>query len=702
MPAMHPPRLLVLLTLGSFAASGLGAESGRAEPVEGSAANPIQIDIPDSARTTHYASEEEPFVMPTQEVRARRVVRESGADRVEISPGMLESRDGASVADLGSLLPSTHLSTNSRGEALFMVRGSSERHLAVELDGIPLTVPWDERTDLSMLPLVGIGSVEAQRGVASVLDSPNALAGMVRLQTRLHDRPGSHTRVGGFLTEVEGWGSQLLHERQDGDWQTTVALEHRTREGFLLPQDFSGEFHQGDRRTRTNSDLEQTSALLTFRNQPTERVDWRAIVQASQGEKGVPPETHLDEGARFWRYPERERLLVGVRGTLRSAEEGAWSVTGLSSLDFFEQEIRPFEDSDYRTPALDQGVDYESDDDRTFLSELRGEMAVGGGWTLRSRGRLRLAEHRESLVFGGPENEYTQALGAAGVEAEWNRDHTWSVRAGVGYEGAATPDTGDKPDRAADHELAAQFAVEHAPTAQTRWYASLSRRPRFPSLREMFSGALGRFQVNPDLRPERQDALELGGSWSGSSLDLMANFFWQELDGGIERVQVGDSSLRQRVNLDSIRNLGSELGLVWRAARGLTFDWQHTFLYSRREAGGDFDRRVEDRPDWLSTLAADYVHPVGLRLRLELAGIGDRWSFDERPTAGEDDLTRLETDLRTNLRLSWRHFGVSRWYEGAELYLRVDNLFDETTFSQLGLPESGRTLRVGVRVDLQS
>ncbi len=135
----------------------------------------------DSVRTVaadslYHASEKSPLQLETITVSGRRISRQAGADHIELDSELVESRDGGSVADLSTLLPSTKLTVNSRGESLFMVRGSNERHLRVELDGIPLTVPWDERVDLSMLPLLAVGKVEARRGVASVLDEPNTLA----------------------------------------------------------------------------------------------------------------------------------------------------------------------------------------------------------------------------------------------------------------------------------------------------------------------------------------------------------------------------------------------------------------------------------------------------------------------------------------------------------------------------------------------
>ena len=74
----------------------------------------------------------------------------------------------------------------------------------------------------------------------------------------------------------------------------------------------------------------------------------------------------------------------------------------------------------------------------------------------------------------------------------------------------------------------------------------------------------------------------------------------------------------------------------------------------------------------------------------------DRFSLDERRDPA-DPYSRLDATARMNLRLSWRHFGQVGGYAGSEWYVRLDNVLDEVTWSQVGLPESGRMLRANSR-----
>ena len=683
----------LLLLFAALAGPALSfAQTQDSEAGPGSAEAPLTIEIPDSLRQVYTSSRENPLVLEIQQVTARRVIREAGADRVEIGTLLIDSQDGGSVADLGALLPSTQLTINSRGEALFLVRGAQERHLRVELDDIPLTVPWDERTDLGLLPLIGVGSIVAHRGVSSALDPPNTLAGRIEMRTRRQTVPGHLTRLQTLAGEGEAIQSSLLHQRRDGAWTTTAALEHRRREGILLPGDADLRFHQDPtRQLRLNTDLEQTTFLGHFGRDVGQSGGLRLLVQASTAEKGVAPEAHVED-ARFWRYPETQRLLFGLSG---DASRSGWTVRAATSLDLHEQAIESYTDATYTTVDTS-----ENDEDRTWLGRLRVERALGEHWSLATRASARNTAHEDDTGEAGATLEIEQNLVAAGGELTFRPRNEWTLRAGGGYEGATTPQTGDKPGRDGDHEGVWHGAVEYDLGTTQQFHATVSRRPRFVSPRELFSGALGRFVANPDLGPEIQLTRELGWSWRESRWEIMANGFWTTVDGSIEQVSLPGGQ-RQRVNADVVRSLGVELGLVARPLRGMTLDFQHTQMLTRAEEDGDFDARVADRPDWLSTLAASYVHPVGLMARVEFTGVGVRHSLDDRKAGQDDQLTAIDPSLRLNLRLGWRHFGTG-WYEGSEIFARVDNVLDAKTESQIGLPESGRMLRLGLRVDLGS
>jgi iron complex outermembrane receptor protein len=645
-------RQCAVLLLGGIILSGI-ASSVVAEqtPPVGSRGNPLLYQIPDSLLV-------EGVVDTTGELAAflvagERIVRRDVSGHTVIGRSGIDILDAGDVSELAPALGSTRMQVNSRGEALISVRGAPERHVAVFLDGIPLVIPWDERADLSLLALDAVGGIEARRGIRSVADGPHALAGRVDLKTQRLGRPGHASRLGLAAGEADAWEARVAHLFASASlrWDGLVALSHRRSDGFLLPAETNGLLHQDpDRRTRLNSARRQSAALVSLRRVLPRSGEVRGTVQWSDGEKGVAPEGHLTD-ACFWRYPETRRLLAGFSGHVHLNEDQRWRFGGSYAADIFHQEIREFGDASYSDPQPTLGDDYEVDDDlthsarlalrRQWMNSRSIEWAASGRWT----------NHRETLVIGGDEERYAQLLGS--FAAEWTEplaEH-WRFRLGGGYERAATPETGGQGREGRDTEAPVGLVALRRGFRSGQVEARLSQRSRFPSLRESFSEALGRFELNPDLEPEEQTLAELDARWANSRLELSGGVFASWIDGAIERmVSLNDPSLFRRANVGQLRTLGSEASLNWSPPlRGFTVASRLVFMNARVKEDGSYDRRAEDRPEFLTTSYVSYSHASGWRLRLENLSLGARHAAD--PVAS-DGLARLAAQISWNVRVS--------------------------------------------------
>jgi iron complex outermembrane receptor protein len=620
---------------------------------------------------------------------------------ISLDPETMALRDPTALAELGPLLPAARIGVNSRGESQMMVRGAPERHLRVFLDGIPLNVPWDERVDLSLIPVITLGRLDASQGVGSILNGPNALAGRLDLGPLELPTEGRRTRFELRLGEAAAALGRLLHQQRQGRWQWTVAAERRTRDGFLVPPDLDAGFHQDERRLRTNSDLEQTSAELHLAREVGRDGRLRLVLLGFDAEKGVPPEMHLDEQARFWRYPliRRGLLGMGLDAPISAAER--WRLQATVSLDVFRQEIRAYEDATYRGPDPVPGIDFERDRDETGFLDLRVIRTGDSGASLTFQAVSRLTRHRETLVIAGPQCAYSQWLGSLAAELASRPQRAWGFRAGIGIDGAGTPETGDKPARDPIAALAAHLRLTRRLGEATEVFGQVSRRSRFPSLRELYSGALGRFVPNPDLDPEHQNLLELGGTTHSGSLDLGVTGFAGRLVGGIEKVNAeGDERLFQRVNSDRINTLGLEVVVHWIASTHVSATAHHTLLRARRHENAGDDIPVEDRPAQLGYLAVEWRPSTRLTFITEGQLTGERHGADA--TDARDGLRPLPAQGTVNAaaRIRWGPPLGLGFGRGLETTVRIDNIFDQRVDSQVGLPEAGRQVFVGMRIEI--
>ena len=601
--------------------------------------------------------------------------------RTRISAPAVAMRDPGSLADLSGLLPSVRVSTNSRGDSHLMIRGAPERHSQTFLDGIPLNLPWDERVDLETVPITGVGRIEGRRGLPSLLDGPGVLAGSVRI---LPPQLNGLTKSTNASLSAGQYGlikTNFTHQRVAGRWSLLGAGSFQKRDAWPLPQDGP---------QRKNSDLKQTSLLLRGSRQIAGSGRLNLLATGWTGEKGVPAELHLGQDARFWRYPVRRRALLGASLSLPF---GQWDLSSLLAADFYKQEIDPRGPDNWDAPLTEGGA-YEKGFDRTGHARAGLTRWLGPDSRLSLQGNARYTQHRESLNFGGPVNSYAQWLTGLVLEGEHRFGKDWRLRAGAGWDFAATPESGDKNRSEDFNASAANLRLSRQLARRSELYLAASRRSRFPSLRELYSGALGRFVPNPELLPEQQDLLEIGVTAQANSWNFSAAAFLQYLHDGIEKVSLGGPDRKfMRVNRTEIRVPGLELAGRWQVRPDLELSAQHTLLSARVKTDGSFDKPAEDRPDYLSHLGLSWQNPEGPGALVEAALTGPRWSSDS--TDPDDGLTRLPAAVCWNFRLSWQlQMADASW----QAHMRVDNLFDQWTDYQMGLPEPGRIFSTGISV----
>ncbi len=602
----------------------------------------------------------------------------------KISAPAVTLQDPGSLADLGGILPSVRVATNSRGDSHLMIRGAPERHSQAFLDGIPLNLPWDERVDLETIPITGVGRLEGRRGLPSLLDGPGVLAGSVRILPPQLDGLSQRTQVSLAAGEHGLGRASLTHQHETGAWEVLGAGSLQKRDAWPLPEG-------GD--LRQNSDLEQYSLLLRGSRTVANTGRLNLLATGWSGEKGVPAEMHLGDDARFWRYPVRKRALFGASVALPM---GRWDVTSLLAGDFYAQEIDPRGPDNWDAP-LAEGDDYEKDFDRTGHAQFGLTRWIGDDSRLSFQGNARYTQHREILTFGGPTNSYAQWMTGLVAEAEHHFNQKWGVRAGAGWDHAATPESGHKTKANSFNAPALNLRLSHQLNKNSELYVSGSRRSRFPSLRELYSGALGRFVPNPHLRPEQQDLLEAGITAQDNRWHFTGAAFLQYLKDGIEKEALpGPERQFMRVNRTKIRVPGLELAGGWRLHHDWEITAQHTIMAAKVEVDGSFDQPAEDRPDYLSHLGIHYQGFTGPGAFLEAALTGPRWSADV--TDADDGLTRLPAGVCWNMRLSWRWELGGDDSHGKELeaHLRLDNIFDQWTDYQVGLPEPGRIFSGGL------
>jgi iron complex outermembrane receptor protein len=643
----------------------------------------------------------------------RRLTVTGGVGVVEMRLDSLGSVPIPTLEQVLREMPLVRVRVNSRGEAQPSLRGATDRHIAVLVDGVPLTLGWDHRTDLSIIPLTAARSINLLRGLSSVLYGPNVLAGVVSIDVargveRLEAPPPAT-----FSTAVDDNGGVIVggtvahsFESRGGEWLVQGGVGFRDRPGVAIPSNdpvIPGDpaLLSADGDLRLNSDVQHRDAFVSARYQG-DAGGWMSLTSSGfDVERGVPPEIH-EADPRLWRYPDQTRVITAISGGT-GRKETRWGMGDFEAslgLDFGSFRIEQFD-----APTYETVIEEEEGDDQTVT------LRVLGGHSIGERGDLRAAltygdiSHTER-VSGSGERDFQQRLWSLGSEMEWRFDDLpgWDglgathLNVGLSLDGADTPESGGNPPLGRIGDWGGRLGVSSLTGGGSLLvHGGVSRRARFPSLRELYSDALGRFLPNPDLEPEVLTGIELGMTWDPQGADIQVVAFRQMLTDGIVRIGVDtpEGPKRQRVNQDGIRSTGLEMVASgsWRAV-------QYTGDLTLQQAWQiDDDTGVKTRPEYEPSVVGGIDLGTTVPGDLVLSGgyryVGTQFCLNADSAA----MDKLKETHRFDLQLRRLFAFAGRSTLGnVDALVSVTNLANDAIFDQCGLPQPGRTFRIQLRL----
>ena len=638
----------------------------------------LLLATPAAAQTTDPRLPEEALITVTAPAGRGRVT----TPVVGLTGEALLDRQPRSVADALRGLPGVSVRTNSRGETVARVRGSDERQTLVFLDGAPLAVPWDGRVDIGLIPAGLLGGLSVRKGAGAIEYGANAVAGVVDLTTRQEGgvavaQAGPHA-----LKNLSAAGVVPL-----GGLSLTLAAAHQAQAALPVARLGALPFNQPASDRRLNTDLAATS-LFAGLGGTAGALEWRASVLNIDARRGIAPESDRNPGsARFWRYADWNLTQAQIALELPI---GAATARAVGWRQWFGQEIESYRDASY---AALGGREIDEDDTvggRFTLSYKLGPATLR--WSLSGH----LSDHHQTDVAIPPGTRpaallYRQSLASGGVEADMPLGNT-RLTLGLGLDRSANPRTGDKPAQPARQAATFSAALALKPADRVSLTISGGRRNRFPSARELFGETLGRFLPNPALLPEQAWLADAELGWRAGRFTLTLTPFWQRVEGSIGQriVRTNGVNLRQRFNQAPATSIGIDAAMQVPLADGLTLELTGTAL-DASSAG----QPLLQRPAHESMLALDWAPKSGLGeafdLRAELRRIGPA-----RDLAADGALARLAPATEINLRARVPVLRLGKAQVSATA--AIDNLTNAVILPQLGLPQPGRSIRIGLIV----
>ena len=616
----------------------------------------------------------------TADPQASRVMSPS----VEIGEDRLLERQPRSAAEALKGIDGVSIRPNSRGESVARVRGAEERQTQVFLDGAPLAVPWDGRVDLGVIPAGLIGAVRVTKGAVPIEYGANAVAGAVDLETRSGG-------AGNFRAMAETGSLGFAQASAVGtvrtgaiDW--TFAASGMTRDAEPVADLAALPFGQARSDRRTNTDLDSGS-LFAAASYAAGPLTLRAYGLHVESRFGIAPESDRApavDAPRYWRYPDKDLTQIALSSELKMGRSSARLVAWQQ---WFDQRILQYRDATYSSVRGQEENDDSTQGGRIVVSTPLDPL------TLRFVGTAQTSRHIQQ-DSGGPQLLFRQNLYTLGTEADAPL-LGGKLTMGLAYDRSTNPRTGDKPAQPAKDALAFSAAYRVSVGDGVSVVVSGGRRSRFPTARELFGEALGRFLPNPALAPERAWLADVEVTFERPDFTLRLNPFYVRSEDTIAQrmVRVDGRNLRQRYNLSGSESLGVDAGATARLGPRLDWELNATVLRARADRGAAPFRRLAQRPSFELYTAFDWRPAEAVSLRGEYRRVGS--AVDQDPGGNK---ARLPGGNEINLRARWQ---VATLGSDTPLSLTasIDNLTDDVITPQLGLPLPGRAVRVGLQIN---
>jgi vitamin B12 transporter len=619
-----------------------------------------------------------PQTVPETIVTATRVATE--AERVPaavtvIDRQTIEARGYATLAEALTAVPGLRVVQQGGPGQLtrLFLRGTNSNHALVLLDGVPINDPSspDGGFDAGQDLLADIERIEVLRGPFATLYGSGALGGAINLVTR-RAPPG---RVAAPFGEVAGGtqGTVRLNAGVAGTvgrFDYLAVLQHLRTDGFnvIAPRLAAA----GSERDSFQG-LAGTLRLGVALGEAT-RIEgllrWRG--NRFDLDRFAADDPNYDGDDRRW------------FGQLRA--ETAWLGGAIVS----GVRIGRIEDRRRYVNAPDPGSAQTNDDlyrgARTFIdvgNRIRLPswgpltdvvLSAGGTWERQEADSRSIADFgfgpsvstvratTESVaLFAGLQARLTDRLDISG---SLRRDEPQDV------EGATTWRTG---------------LVVRIPELDMRLTAGIGTGFRVPSLDQRF-GISQFVRGNPDLRPERSFAWDVGAEWQPADLFLLSATVFGNRIRDLVAFRGGTY-----VNISRARISGVELGATVRlgASAEVIGTWTVTGAYD-----DDTDQRLLRRPEHAWSLAAVLRPLPNVTIAPSVIITGRARDFLVRDDGGSGGVGNLRPGVLVNLTGTWT---VA---EGRALFVEARNIGNSRFEPTSGYVVPSRSVLLGARVQL--
>jgi len=618
---------------------------------------------------------------------SRSQVGEIGEDQVSsvITRQDMKRFNRDNVGDAVNLLTGVTVSTNSRNEKTVALRGFDARQAPLFIDGIPVYVPYDGYVDFNRFTTADLAAIQVAKGFSSVVYGPNTLGGAINLISR---KPKAQLEGDASVSFASGNERQTAVNvgTNQGKWYLQAGASYLASDNFPLSSDFKATTTENG-GARENSYRKDSKLSLKLGLTPNTSDEYALSYYKQEGVKGQPPSTD-PAAARYWQWPywNKESLYFVSKTALGTHE----TVKVRLYQDQFDNSINGFTNSSYSVLKTSGSGSVSSDgvsiyNDKTLGGSLELESTRLSSNTLRFVTHYKEDKHVSHEASGLVVEEFKDLLASYAAEDSITLSPRLMLSVGLMHQELRPYSLFSRGNayslpskKSADN---GQLGLFYDYSDATRFYATVARKSRLPTLKDRYSARLGTFVENPALSTEASTNYEVGYQgtpWTGAKAE--AAVFFNDTTDKIQSVFVGAvgsscaaATKCQMQNVGKVQSTGLELGLKSPVTPWLELGGNYTYIDFKNISSPS--TQITDVPREKLTLQAVVRPKASVDIVAFAESNGERWASNTVKLGGFTTLN-LKAVYRPSPRITTE--------------LGVTNLADQNYSLADGYPNPGR------------
>lgn len=626
--------------------------------------------------------------------------------KIEASIVDAEEMQNQGLVDVGEAIARTPGVTfddagGRRAESKVQIRGFGSTRITVNVDGIPVYMPYDGNIDLSRYLTGELKSIEVQKSLGSLLLGPNNMGGSINLVTKKPTKELEGSVSAGVETGKNGIFANFLSaqvgSKLSDKFFVSGGISRVDRNNFPLSDDFKPQTHTSEgmvqpKGDRVRSKSENTNANIKFGFTPNATDEYVIGYQDIRGSKEAPLDASENGNVAYWDWPVWDKQSTYF---LSHTQFGETYLKTRLYLDKFQNRLNGWDDDTHTTITKNQGKYMRSQyDDQSYGGNIEVGRQVGIHG-LRGTFHAKIDQHNERNLKkdNSPANfderwkKYETEIFSLGVEDRMTLNDKTALTLGyrLDQHQVTKTDDNDPNTRPTNKNDAHNFQIkaEHQLTEQHLLFGGISQKTRFPSPKDMVSYRMGSHIPNPDLGAEKALHYEIGSLGKFGKIDYQASLFYSAISDAIESVKV-NANESQNQNVGDATHYGAEVGVNIPTTDNTRLDLSYTYLHKEL---ADKSLKATGSPTNQAMASFNYFPTDKLDL------IADLWLTSGRymSTDGKDKVSGYGL---VNLRANYQ---INQTFSGN---LALKNALDKDYELNRGQPMQGRSLWLGVNAKL--